>query len=215
MPGRQTYEQLGALQDRPGAVGKGSTAVAGRLQPATEGAGGPGDPEVALTMTAGLDHVDRRILELLRRDGRRAHSAIAKEVGLSGAAVHDRVKKLEQRGVIAGYSAILDPDKLGREHVAFCMVTLSEGDEFAADEPIVARICEEPDVLEFHRIAGQDCYLIKIRSATNKDIEALLRRIRSIRGVARTRTTIVLSTELEKPTIEVPRDVVADAAKVA
>jgi Lrp/AsnC family transcriptional regulator, leucine-responsive regulatory protein len=135
-----------------------------------------------------------------------SHAAIAKSVGLSGPAVHDRVRKLEQKGVIASYSAILDPDILERPHVAFVMVTLSEGDEFAADEPIVARICEEPDVLEFHRIAGEDCYLVKMRTKTNKDLELLLRRIRSIRGVARTRTTIVLSTELEKACIEVPAE---------
>ena len=133
-----------------------------------------------------------------------SHASIAKEVGLSGPAVHERVRKLEQNGIIAGYTAILDPEKLDRSHVAFAQVTLSEGNEFADDEPIVARICDEPDVLEFHRIAGQDCYLIKIRTATNKDLEKLLRRIRSIRGVARSRTTIVLSTELERPSIAVP-----------
>ena len=155
-------------------------------------------------MAAPLDGIDRQILRLLRQDGRMAHSAIAKEVGLSGPAVHERVRKLEQRGVIASYTAVLDPEILNRSDMAFVMVTLSEGNEFASDEPIVARICEEPDVLEFHRIAGEDCYLIKIRTATSKDLEQLLRRIRSIRGVARTRTTIVLSTELEKPTIEVP-----------
>ena len=155
-------------------------------------------------MAAGLDPIDRQILRLLRQDGRMAHSAIAKEVGLSGPAVHERVRKLEQRGVIAAYTAVLDPEVLDRSDMAFVMVTLSEGNEFASDDPIVARICEEPDVLEFHRIAGEDCYLIKIRTATSKDLEQLLRRIRSIRGVARTRTTIVLSTELEKPTIDVP-----------
>ncbi|MDQ4142559.1 MAG: Lrp/AsnC family transcriptional regulator [Actinomycetota bacterium] len=155
-------------------------------------------------MAAALDPIDRQILRLLRQDGRMAHSAIAKEVGLSGPAVHERVRKLEQRGVIASYTAVLDPEILDRADMAFVMVNLSEGNEFAADDPIVARICEEPDVLEFHRIAGEDCYLIKIRTATSKDLEQLLRRIRSIRGVARTRTTIVLSTELEKPTIEVP-----------
>ena len=155
-------------------------------------------------MGAALDPIDRQILRLLRQDGRMAHSAIAKEVGLSGPAVHERVRKLEQRGVIASYTAVLDPEVLDRSDMAFVMVTLSEGNEFAADDPIVARICEEPDVLEFHRIAGEDCYMIKIRTATSKDLEQLLRRIRSIRGVARTRTTIVLSTELEKPTIEVP-----------
>jgi Lrp/AsnC family leucine-responsive transcriptional regulator len=155
-------------------------------------------------MAAALDVIDRQILQLLREDGRMAHAAIAKEVGLSGPAVHERVRKLEQRGLIAGYTAVLDPEALDRSHVAFVLVTLSEGDEFAADDPIVARICDERDVLEFHRVAGEDCYLIKIRTATNKDLERLLRRIRSIRGVARTRTTIVLSTELEQPSIEVP-----------
>ena len=163
---------------------------------------------------AGLDRIDRQILRFLRQDGRMSLASIAKEVGLSGPAVHERVRKLEQSGVIAGYSVIIEPEALDRSHVAFVLVTLSEGDEFAADEPIVARICEEPDVLEFHRVAGQDCYLIKIRCATNKEMEQLLRRIRSIRGVARTRTTIVLSTELEKPTIEVPADEAAATEKV-
>jgi Lrp/AsnC family transcriptional regulator, leucine-responsive regulatory protein len=157
-------------------------------------------------MAAALDPIDRRILELLRQDGRMAHAVVAKEVGLSGPAVHDRVRKLEQKGIISGYAAVLNAAALDRSHVAFIMVTLSEGSEFALDEPIVARICEEPDVLEFHRIAGQDCYLIKVRCATNKDLEQLLRRIRRVRGVARTRTTIVLSTELEKPSIDVPHE---------
>jgi Lrp/AsnC family leucine-responsive transcriptional regulator len=155
-------------------------------------------------MIPGLDKIDLEILRLLRQDGRMPHAAIAKTVGLSGPAVHERVRKLEQKGAIASYAAVLDPDILERPHVAFALVTLSEGDEFASDEPIVARICEEPDVLEFHRVAGEDCYLIKMRTRTNKDLERLLRRIRSIRGVARTRTTIVLSTELEKACIEVP-----------
>lgn len=157
-------------------------------------------------MPSGLDRTDRRILQLLTEDGRMSHAAIAKEVGLSGPAVHDRVRKLEQQGVIAGYTAVLDPRRLQRDYCAFTLVTLSEGNEFANDEEIVARICDEPDVLEFHRVAGQDCYLIKIRTATSKDLELLLRRIRAIRGVARSRTTIVLSTELEKPSIPVPSE---------
>lgn len=166
-------------------------------------------------MAAELDRVDRRILRLLREDGRMAVAQIAKEVSLSGPAVHERVRKLEQRGIIAGYCAVLDPGALDRSHIAFVLVTLSEGNEFAADEPIVARICEEPDVLEFHRIVGEDCYLIKARTATNRDLEQLLRRIRSIRGVARTRTTVVLSTELEKPTIDVPASPAQAPAAVA
>ena len=157
-------------------------------------------------MAAVLDRVDREILRLLREDGRISLAAVAKAVNLSGPAVHERVRKLEQRGIIAGYHAVLSPEALERSHVAFIQVTLFEGGEFAADEPIVARICEEPDVLEFHRIAGDDCYLLKVRTATNKDLERLLRRIRVIKGVARTRTTIVLSTELERPSIEVPLD---------
>ncbi|MGI8773734.1 MAG: Lrp/AsnC family transcriptional regulator [Actinomycetota bacterium] len=155
-------------------------------------------------MATDLDRIDRAILKLLTMDGRMSHAAIAKEVGLSGPAIHERVRKLEQRGVIKTYSAVLDPEKIDRSHGAFALVTLSEGSEFAHDDPIVEQICSEPDVLEFHRVAGQDCYLIKIRTATNKDLEALLRRIRSIPGVARTRTTIVLSTELECPCPSVP-----------
>ena len=157
-------------------------------------------------MAAGLDRIDRQILSLLREDGRMSHAQIAKEVGLSGPAIHERVRKLEQRGVIKGYTAVIDPEAVDRSHVAFALVTLSEGNEFADDDRIVKSICDEPDVLEFHRVAGQDCYLIKIRTATNKDLEKLLRRIRSIRGVARSRTTIVLSTELESASIEVPSE---------
>ncbi|HVL63611.1 MAG TPA: Lrp/AsnC family transcriptional regulator [Actinomycetota bacterium] len=158
-----------------------------------------------------LDTIDRQILRLLRADGRMPHAAIAKEVGLSAPAVHDRVRKLERAGFIAGYCAVLDPAGLDRMHVAFIQVTLVEGSEFAMDDEIVARICDERDVLEFHRIAGEDCYLIKVRTATNKDLEDLLRRIRMIRGVSRTRTTVVLSTELEKPSIEVPDPTPAEA----
>ncbi|MGH2698777.1 MAG: Lrp/AsnC family transcriptional regulator [Actinomycetota bacterium] len=155
-------------------------------------------------MAAGLDRIDRHILSLLRQDGRMSHAAIAKQVGLSGPAVHERVRKLEQCGVIAGYTAVIDPDAIGLPHVAFCQVSLADGSEFALDEPIVARICEEPGVLEFHRIAGQDCYLVKIRTSTSKELEQVLRRIRSIHGVARTRTTIVLSTEHEQPSVDLP-----------
>lgn len=165
-------------------------------------------------MSVDLDRIDRHILSLLTRDGRMSHAAIAKEVGLSGPAIHERVRKLEQRGVITGYTAILDPEQMARPHAAFVLVTLSEGSEYAADEPIVEKICAEPDVLEFHRIAGQDCYLIKIRTATNGDVERLLRRIRSINGVARTRTTIVLSTELESPTLAVPDEEAAHLEEV-
>jgi Lrp/AsnC family leucine-responsive transcriptional regulator len=157
-------------------------------------------------MTADLDRIDREILRLLTEDGRRPHAAIAKEVGLSGPAVHERVRKLEKCGVIKGYTVVLDPELTDHSHAAFCLVTLSEGSEFAHDEVIVRKICREPDVLEFHRIAGQDCYMIKIRTATNKDLEQVLRRIRSIKGVARTRTTIVLSTDLECPTVPVPEE---------
>lgn len=157
-------------------------------------------------MSVALDRIDRQILRLLRTDGRMSVAAIAKAVRLSGPAVHERIRKLEQQGVIQGYTAVLSPEVLDRPHVAFVLVTLKEGNEFVADDPIVERICAEPDVLEFHRVAGEDCYLIKIRTATNKDLEQILRRIRSMRGVARTRTTIVLSTELERPTIEVPEE---------
>jgi Lrp/AsnC family leucine-responsive transcriptional regulator len=133
-----------------------------------------------------------------------SHAAIAKDVGLSGPAVHERVRKLERQGIIKGYTAVIDPESIGKFHVAFTLVSTVDGVEFAHDEEVVRRICAEPDVLEFHRVAGQDCYLVKIRTETNKDLEHVLRRIRTIPGVARSRTTIALSTELEQPTVTIP-----------
>lgn len=153
-----------------------------------------------------LDRIDHQILRLLCEDGRMSHAAIAKEVGLSGPAVHERVRKLERRGIIKGYTAVIDPDAVGKVHVAFALVSTADGVEFAHDEEVVKQICAEPDVLEFHRVAGQDCYLIKMRTETNKDLEKLLRRIRLIPGVSRSRTTIALSTELEKPTVTLTED---------
>lgn len=154
----------------------------------------------------GLDRIDKQILQLLCQDGRMSHAAIAKEVGLSGPAVHDRVRKLERKGIIKGYTAVIDPDAVGKVHVAFALVTTQDGVEFAQDDEVVQQIIAEPDVLEFHRVAGQDCYLIKIRTETNKELEALLRRIRCIPGIARSRTTVVLSTEHEQPTITIHED---------
>ena len=153
-----------------------------------------------------LDATDREILRRLRADGRISVATIAKEVGLSAPAVHDRLRKLERGGAIAGYTAVLDPETLGRPQVAFVLVSLLEGGDFADERPIVKAISEEPDVLELHHVAGEDCYLIKSRTATTQELERLLVRIRAIPGVARTRTTVVLSTELERPGIEVPAE---------
>ncbi|MDQ4023926.1 MAG: Lrp/AsnC family transcriptional regulator, partial [Actinomycetota bacterium] len=92
-------------------------------------------------MSVSLDRIDREILRLLRTDGRMSVAAIAKAVRLSGPAVHERIRKLEQQGVVQGYTAVLSPEVLDRPHVAFVLVTLKEGNEFVADDPIVERIC--------------------------------------------------------------------------
>jgi Lrp/AsnC family leucine-responsive transcriptional regulator len=146
-----------------------------------------------------LDSIDARIMEILQRDGRASHSAIAEEVGLSQPSVHDRVKKLEQRGVIKGYTAILDPQALDLGVLAFISVRHN-----VRDEEISRSVGEMPNVLEVHHIAGEDCLLVKVRCSAPADLEHVLDRLWSTGGVAATKTTIVLSTY--KETVELPLD---------
>jgi Lrp/AsnC family leucine-responsive transcriptional regulator len=142
---------------------------------------------------AGVEETDRRILGLLAEDGRMSFTDLGKATGLSTSAVHQRVKRLEQRGLIRGYAALVDHDVLGRPLTAFISITPidpSQPDDY-------------PDRLEGIReiescwsVAGEESYILKIRVATPADLEDLLARIRQVANVA-TRTTIVLSTPYE------------------
>ena len=139
-----------------------------------------------------LDETDRRLLRILQRDGRITNQELAKQANLSPAACFDRVKRLRDRGVIAGYAALLDPDKVGLPLLIFVEVLLERttGDVF---EEFAATVRRTPEILECHMVAGGFDYLIKARVA---DMDAYRRFLGDILvrmpGVRETRTYAVL-----------------------
>ena len=139
-----------------------------------------------------LDDTDLQILDLLQANARETQVEIARAVGLAPSAVLERVRKLEARGVLKGYSANVDPKALGLGLLAFVAV---RSDEAGSENRIASALAELPEVLEAHHVAGDDCYLIKIRARDAEHLGLLLRtRISRVPGVRSTRTTIVLET---------------------
>jgi Lrp/AsnC family transcriptional regulator, leucine-responsive regulatory protein len=138
-----------------------------------------------------VDVTDLRILEILQRDARATQHEIARRVRLSQPSVADRIHKLEARGIILSYVAKLDPGQLGKDITAFIGVGISHPKYF---EQFGKKILAMPDVLECHRVAGSDSYLLKIRTENTRSLDRLLvEQIRAIPGVYRTETTLVLS----------------------
>lgn len=144
-----------------------------------------------------MDATDLVILDALAADGRLTFADLAERIGLSGPSTADRVRRLEADGVIAGYAALLDPASVAADLGAFVSATL---DGPAAREPFLAAMRAEPSVLEVHHVAGDDDYLLKVRCASTAALERLVSdRIKGVPGVARTRTSVVLSTVFERP----------------
>jgi Lrp/AsnC family transcriptional regulator, leucine-responsive regulatory protein len=138
---------------------------------------------------------DLRILEVLQRDGRRAYADLGAEVGISGPSAHERVKKLEARRVITGYTATVDPVAAGFPILAFCWLTQAPGTIATDITPDIAAVDE---VEECHHIAGEADYLLKLRARSTSDLERVLRRVQAIRHVFTTETDVVLSTTFER-----------------
>ncbi len=149
-------------------------------------------------MTAALDPISRRILQVLAADGRASYQAIADEVGLSRPAVMERVKRLEESGHILGYTARIDRAKAGFPITAFVAVRYP-ATELDGAEPSVRSLAANPSVLECHHVAGEDCYILKVAAPSLEALERILRTLREPGLSASTRTTIVLSSVFEKP----------------
>jgi Lrp/AsnC family leucine-responsive transcriptional regulator len=147
-----------------------------------------------------LDFIDVKILEVLQSDGRASHSAIAQAVGLTQPSVHERVKKLEQRGVIKGYAALIDPEALGLAVVAFISVRLSD----RCPSDMAALVREIPNVLEAHHVAGEDCLIAKVRVRSPAELEPILDQIWRRLPVAATKTTIAFSSYKETTALPLP-----------
>jgi Lrp/AsnC family leucine-responsive transcriptional regulator len=140
-----------------------------------------------------VEEIDRQILALLARDGRMSFTDLGKATGLSTSAVHQRVRRLEQRQVIRGYVAVIDPEAVNLPLTAFISVTPLDQ---AAPDDLPDRLAQLPEIEACHSVAGEENYILKARVATPGALEQLLARIRGSAAVS-TRTTIVLSTPYE------------------
>jgi Lrp/AsnC family transcriptional regulator, leucine-responsive regulatory protein len=140
-----------------------------------------------------MEKLDRLIVRALCEDGRMSYTDLAERVGLSVSAVHQRVRRLEQRGMIQGYAARVDCDAIGLGLTAF--VSIKPIDPGAPDDA-PERLAHLPAIEACHSVAGDENYILKVRVAGPAELEGLLQEIRAAAGVS-TRTTVVLSTPYE------------------
>jgi len=143
--------------------------------------------------SAVVEEMDRQIVRLLSQDGRMSFTDLGKATGLSTSAVHQRVRRLEERGVIKGYAAVLDAEAVGLTLTAF--ISIKPFDPGQPDDA-PERLSDVPEIEACYSVAGDENYILKVRVAAPGDLEDLLARIRSKANVS-TRTTIVLSTAYE------------------
>lgn len=136
-----------------------------------------------------MESTDRQILSLLTRDGRMSYTDIGKATGLSTSAAQQRVRRLEQRGVITGYRAVVDPQALGKLLTAFVSISTTDPTE---DASLPERLHDLPDVISCWSVAGRSSYLLQVQVETPLDLETLLYEIRQ-RVSASTETQLVLS----------------------
>jgi len=140
------------------------------------------------------DEIDTRILSALSQDGRRSYADVGAEVGLSTAAVHERVKKMLDKGVIRRFSISVDPERVGLNFTAFVAIR-NDGGIHCRD--VAPRLLAMPQVEELHSVAGEYDFLAKIRTTHARALEDVIYQIKAIQGVARTTSTVVLNTEFE------------------
>ena len=155
-----------------------------------------------------LDETDRQIVAFLQRDARMANAEIARRLGMAPSAIYDRIRKLEERNVIDGYEARVNAKSVGLGLTAFIFV---RGEDSVSDAKTGLLLSKIPEVQEVHHVAGEDCFLVKVRVADTESLGTLLReRIGAIKAVRRTRTTIVLGTVKETYRLPVGGDAEAE-----
>jgi Lrp/AsnC family leucine-responsive transcriptional regulator len=149
-----------------------------------------------------LDEIDRRIIALLQDNARMAQTDVAKAVGLAPSAVMERIRKLETRGIITGYVALVDPHAVDQRMLAFVAVRTNVTGE--DEREAASRLAAIPEVLEVHYVAGDDCLLLKMRARDAEHVGQLLRnQVSVVPGVRSTRTTIVLGSMKESPRLPI------------
>jgi Lrp/AsnC family leucine-responsive transcriptional regulator len=141
-----------------------------------------------------VDAVDRQLLDALRANARATYAELARVVGLSAPAVHERVAKLESGGVITGYHAAIAPESLGYAMNALVGIFMSDT---ADSDDVAAQLAALPAVEHCWFVAGEETFVVKVRVPDVHGLEAAIRALNGMRGVARTRTSVVLSTKFE------------------
>jgi len=157
-----------------------------------------------------LDEIDAQLLEELQRDCKTPLAKLGERVGLSAPSVMERIRKLEQGGVIRSYEAVVDGRRVGLDVTAFVWVALNYPRYKGAFEEEVVRL---PAVLECHHVTGGSSLLLKVRARNTAQLEGIISQLRNIDGVERTETNVVLSTQKERGPIPIPEPETAGAPK--
>jgi len=147
-----------------------------------------------------IDEIDLKILNILQENGRVKRNELAQMVGLSVPAVSERMKRLEDAGIIKGYTALLDSKKLGKDITAFVFVSIDSSKNYPL---FIERVMEVDEILECHSITGEGSHLLKVKTENTSTLEKLLARIQSWPGVTGTKTNIVLSTIKETTKVKI------------
>ena len=142
-----------------------------------------------------LDETDRKIIEILQEDGRISMKDLGKLIGLTSPAVSERIKRLENCGIISGYKAIINPDALGRNIKAFIHISLP-GSQIYAE--FLENAKNDPRIVECHHITGDDCSLLKVLVSDMQELESV---IDSIKKIGSTKTSVILSTPIQAKSI--------------
>lgn len=149
-----------------------------------------------------MESIDLKALRHLMQQGRSTWAELATVLGLSAPAAAERVRRLEERGAIKGYTALVDPAAVGCDLGAFILVSLDRSEHRAA---FLARVKELSQVQECHHVAGEGDFLLKVRCSGTRELEHIITdEFKALAGVIQTRTTIVLSTVKETPILPLP-----------
>ena len=158
-----------------------------------------------MAVDVALDRTDWRLLDELQRDGRASYADLARAVAMSPSAVAERVRRLEEAGVIAGYRATVDPERVGLSVMAFVRLRYPTGNY----RPFHALLDSTPEVVEAHHVTGEDCFVLKVIVGSMRDLEAVTGRIAGLGPVT---TSVVYSSPLAGRAVAAPAVRAADAA---
>ena len=150
-----------------------------------------------MTVDSTLDRTDWRLLAELQRDGRASYAELARAVAMSASAVAERIRRLEEAGVIAGYQATVDPERVGLTVMAFVRVRYPTGNY----RPFHAMLDSTPEVIEAHHVTGEDCFILKVLTRSMRHLEEVTGRIAGLGPVT---TSVVYSSPLPTRAIADP-----------